>query len=232
MLTVAEPYARFTPTLNASSLVSRAVTLVPFVEQIAQPFYLEKWNAEVEIVVRLEQGTTKTWIKIGVGLAALNTMIDGVGKYGDLREGLNHLIQDGRYVGQHILSRLPSELGFTEPPTSVKMNLGDIGRLKLLFDKVERGELSAHEATKRAVELLEKKGLLSPTFNERLLRELSRRLPRLVDGKGELPVSDEPISPVRRRPPSPLPPEGFPEPKFRVIANRDPKTGKVKVKPY
>ena len=62
--------------------------------------------------------------------------------------------RDARNVAAIISQHVPATLQVTDKPERVRLGAGAIAQLRRLFDRVERGDMSAEEATRNALRVL------------------------------------------------------------------------------
>jgi hypothetical protein len=193
VIRLVEIYARFSSTIATSRLESTASALLAAAEKQAQTHYGRRYRGvTVEVSARLEQASTKAWATV-VGAAAI--LLRFLSDYGSVRSGLDHLIQDGQKFSDTIVRQLPSVLGVPgEEPVSTQVRRGVPGELQRLFSQVEHGQMTAEEATRRALAILNRHadelGAEAPVLFERLERELRQAAPReqlTIQGTHELP---------------------------------------------
>jgi hypothetical protein len=106
------------------------------------------FDFDVEIGVSAEEASLK--VKATVASIAAVLVF-----YGDLRQSVDQIVADGRAVSEFINEHIAAEPTLTHrPPIHVMRRTLTPGRLQRLFDQVERGELTADEATTLALEAL------------------------------------------------------------------------------
>lgn len=159
MIIVAEPYAKFSATLGPSRLEPAARALLERVEPEVAAYYTQHLHGlPIRVFVRVERGSTRTWVSVGSVAAALVF-------YGDIRQSLDYLIRDAKAVAGIVSVHVTGAIGLPpQPPAVSQRRLGVPGKLHRLFKEVERGELSADEGTRRSVELLYEQA--GPTVTE------------------------------------------------------------------
>lgn len=224
MIIIAQPYARYTRTLEPSAIESAASRLLQVAERTARQHFGDRYGRlGVTVVARVEAGSTRAWVTIGALVTALNA-------YGNFRQSLDYLVKDAQSLGQVILSESPHSLGIDEHTAGQQKRLGIPGQLRRLFIRVEKGELSPEEATSQAVRLLERRaGLDSMPDIPRLARQLHSEL-TVVAAEQERPRT--PLPPKSHRPVLGLPP-GVPVRRPRgAIASRSSESGQVEVVTY
>jgi hypothetical protein len=224
MILIAEPYARYTRTLEPSEVEAAAARLLEAAERAAQRHFGDRYERlRITVVARIEGGSTRTWVTIGALLTALNS-------YGNLRQSIDYLVKDAQSVGQAILSETSHSLGINEHPAGQQKRLGVPGRLRRLFVRVEKGELSPEEATSQAVRLLERHGGIdSMSEVPRLARQLRSELTE-VAAQQERPKTSLPVR--SHRPVLGLPPVAPVQRRRGAIASRDSDSGQVDVVTY
>lgn len=223
MIVVAETYAKLSTTIMRSALEARSESILDYAEGIVQEHYRDRYEQYTfRVHVRVERGSTRVWVTVTT-LASILTF------YGDIRQSVDYLIKDAKYLGSTLLPEMSSQLDLgREQPDYVQKRLGVPGQILQLFHKVERREISAEEATRRAVDLLcrqsgpeavaEASGLTEKLAVE--LRDVTRhRSPKRLpfDGKNRQLDLPPPQLPPRRR--------------TGVIVSRD-RDGKVRVRTY
>lgn len=149
MIIIAEPYAKFERSLSTSQLEAAAPSLLVFAERRILPYYKKKYgDVYVEVSVQLEQGSTRAWIKVGSVIALIAI-------YGDLRQGIDELIDDARTIGDIVLPEVQNTIGLQgEDPQVRQRRLGAPGQLHRLFVSVEHHEMTADEASEKAEGIL------------------------------------------------------------------------------
>jgi hypothetical protein len=247
MIVIAEFYARYRSTLPEGELDRVAENLLRFVETVAHDYYAERYNElGVTHSVRVEIGSTKSWVVIG-------SLVTVLTQYGSIREGIDYLIKDSHTLARLIVPGISRSLGLrAEAPEYHARRLGLPGKLHRLFLQVERREISPDEATNQALMLLQNQGGTdTPEELERLKQQFSVEfysiapgLSRRLDAQNSLRSGQETASrqPPKRMPARPsrsepvlAPLPGLP---FRrrqrrgVVATRDPQTGAIRISRY
>jgi hypothetical protein len=223
MIVIAEPYARYTRTLEPSDIESAATRLLQAAERATREHFGDRYERlGITIAARVEAGSTRTWVTIGAVLAALNS-------YGNLRQSIDYLVKDARSVGQVILSESPHSLGVDEHAAGQQKRLGVPGQLRRLFVRVEKGELSPEEATSQAVRLRERRGGIDSMPDvPRIARQLRSELTEIAEQ--ERPKI--PLPPRSHRPVLGLPPAAPVRRPRGAIASRDSESGQLDVVTY
>lgn len=227
MITIAEPYLRYSSTLTQRSLELTAGRVLECVEPLVRGYYVKKHREfEVRVFIRIELGSTKVWVTVSAAVGVLLF-------YGDLRQSIDFLIKDARSVAAAVSTEVGPAIGWrNRPPTYLQRRLGLPGQLQRLFLEVQRHEIGPDEATSRAIQLLYERDPieivdLAPVLTQSLSREFQ-------DAAREQPVRMG--SGQRRRGPNrTLPPADLPLPARRrtgVIVHRDEKSGDLKVTTY
>lgn len=221
MFTIAEPYARFEETAADATFERAAGGLQEFAERVLRErFGGDYGRLRIAVVVRIESGSTRVWVAVGsvVGILTL---------YGDIRQSVDYLVHDAKQVGAVLLPHIPSELGIQAPPKYRQRRTGLPGRLQKLFEKVKQGKITAEEATRKAVSLLQKH---ADTEETGAIPELATRLSEEF-AQTEL---ERPSFPQRsvRKPTLALPPRAPRRRRRGVIATRDALTGELVIRSY
>jgi len=243
MIRIAQFYARYETTLNDGLLRESGERLLRFSHERTSTYFGKGYD-DYGIVVRaqLEIGSTKAWVAI-LALASF------LSRYGSIREGLIGIVKDVESLARFIIPGISKVIGLDDQlPSFHRRTFGVARRLLSLFEQVEQGEISANEATGRAIRLLD---LEDPTENfeenQRLKDQLAaefhfveRKLPNtttqpsLVTAMMNTRQSPEHKSvPVRRQPAiAPLPGSRGRRRRKGVIVTRNPKTGEFQIYAY
>lgn len=111
MIVIAQPYAYFRESVSESSLELAAQKLLQLGELKAKEFYLGRLpEGVISVEADIELGSTKTWIAVSTLATVLIT-------YGDIRQSIDYLIKDAKFVGDLILPNINSALGLKAQPT-------------------------------------------------------------------------------------------------------------------
>ena len=223
MIVIAEPYVRFAPTLERSELEIAARAALASCEKVVQAQYVERYEAfHFRVFVRVELGSTRTWVTI-TSLAGILIY------YGNIRQSIDYLVKDARRVAQVAVPSLSQPLRLPgRSPDYQQRRLGVPGQLGRLFRQVERGELSAEEATGRALDLIYRRGpeveREIPDLPERLAVEFGATPSR--HRRREVPNRPEHVPPA-------LPPADLPRRRrIGIVAVRDEDTGEARIETY
>ena len=126
-------------------MVSIANSAYEFTEGLGKSFFSGNLS---EISVRIEEGSTKFWVSVGT----LTTLLFF---YGDLRTSIDYAYRDGKALVRQINAKFLSKNGIAEEKVIRKRySYGTLDQLNYLFKGVERGILTADEATEKAVSIL------------------------------------------------------------------------------
>jgi hypothetical protein len=241
MIIIAQPYARYQETLAISELEPAATRLLQVAEDVCRQYFAQRYNQlGIMIETRLEVGSTRTWTTI---MALTATLIF----YGDIRQGADYLVKDAKMLSRLILPKVASTVGLQpSQPERHERRLGVPGELRRLFERVERGDMSADEATSRALHLLPSSDDTDtarelPRLKQKLMAEL-KAAARFQHDEAQ-PTKTTPIvkateaAPKERpelpkRPEMALPPTTPIQRRRGVIASMDPKTGHVTIRGY
>jgi hypothetical protein len=224
VIVIAQPYARYSRTLTPAALESAASRLVESADRTTRRHFGDRYgHFGITVVAKVEAGSTRTWVTIGSLVSLLNF-------YGNIRQSVDYLVKDARDLGTAILSEAPNSLGIHEHASGQQKRLGVPGQLRRLFGLVERGEISAEEATRRALLLLERRGGVEAMRElPRLTEQLSSELTAIEADRenSKIPAKREGHRPVLGLPPAP------PRQRRRgAIASKDASTGQVYVTTY
>lgn len=207
---VSEAYLRIAPNLDVSAKRSLGASIFEVAETGAREFFVSYDTPRIAEVL-VEDGSTKFRARIRTSAIAL---ITAVGGYGTVRAGIDYLQQDGRvaanWMVEHITPQLPA------PPEVARRRTPAETRLRRLFDKVESGELSAGEASRRAEDILKEYHETADT--------LSRVMPRIVQEFNAISPRHY-VPRDRPRPPAPVSPATPIRAGKRLSIFRDPRTG-------
>ena len=192
----------------------------------------DTWEGDVEraldlndyaLSLRIEEGSVKGLGKIATALGALYI---GIGQYGSFVNGLQVIrsqVQTATTaLTDNALSRLPEP---SEAP-KIRRSGAVLAKLHTLFHKVQRGQLSADDAMRKASALLGDDGAGSPEFMSALQSALQDA--PLFPQQISLPYTppDGAATELDRRQRVPAPPQPLPLPPvdhFRVEVWRDSK---------
>ena len=245
-MVVATELLTFRKTLADDDLEPAAKDIHGILEKEISAYFAGRGVSDVAVSVQLETGSTR--VKVVV-VAVVAVLIE----YGDIRQGVETLVHDAKWVSQVVVRTAPAILGMSnEPPQSKRLSTGIPGRLRRLFEQVERGEITAEEAVRRAKGIIREAadGSSIPQLEEitqRLERELLEVARNSTDEQRRRPLNPappfalEPDRPRRRRKKraetseSTYDGEEPPRPQFRrrgVIVERDPTSRKLKVAHY
>ena len=239
MIVIAEPYARYTETLPDSELESAAGRLLQLADGACRDYFAQRYEQlGITVVARVEIGSTRIWTTIKAVTTALML-------YGSLRQSADYLAKDGDWLSRLILPNVASTIGLqSNRPKRQERRLGVPGELRRLFALVERGDMSAEEATSRAVHLLQATGDTDtaselPRLTQRLTAEFAetarQRGTQLTLDEGSRyrdQASDEKQPQPPQRPEIAPPPTRPARRRRGVIATRDSRTGHISLRTY
>lgn len=227
MLVVAEPYFRFAEAVGPTKLERAATELLQVVVPVVRETYATTFNGfPFSAAVRVERGSTKVWVTVS-GVAGALVF------YGSIRQSIDYLVADAKRVSALVQPIVAPAISLRSPELAYReQRAGVPGQLHRLFAQVERHEISAEEATQRAVDALYKHGgpqtiqeapglleSMSREFRETRLRPSENRRRRRSE-KPDLPMLAMPVVPIAQRRRS------------GVLAMNDPVTGRLKVSSY
>ena len=198
----------------------------------------DEWEKNVErtlllpdysISLEIEEGSIKGGGKVAVALGALYF---GIGSYGDFISGLETIRGQVSYVSNALFKSARAPFGCSSVNAKARKNGGALSDLHRLFDKVQRGMLTADEAMSEVNTLFGEEGESVPEFIRelRLQFENAPRHPEqlsLVDDEwevcGEDKTEEKKNLPGRPRP-KPIPQQ------YRIEIWRESKKDKKHVK--
>ena len=153
----------------------------------------DAWEKSVEqtlvlpdysITLEVEEGSIKGGGKIAVALGALYF---GIGNYGDFISGLETIRNQVSYATNALFENARSPFGCSNVNAKARKSGGVLSRLHSLFDKVQRGLLTADEAMNEANKLFGNESEEVPEFF-RELRNQFEEVPRYPE---QLSLVDE-----------------------------------------
>ncbi len=199
------------------------------------------WDAHVErelnledyaLSLEIEEGSIKGKGKVLAKAAAVYICI---AEYGSFIQGVQIIYNQVTDVGKYLVDKAHGSLGSNPPKPEVRRRSGVLGKLKRLFIKVKRNEITVEEALKHAQEIIGSDADDSPEFMTQLSQAITD-LPRdpeqytlQLDGFDEEPVIPAKESDEHSRlpkPQTPIPPTN----QLRIEIWRESKRGKKKVK--
>ena len=135
--------------------------------------------------------------------------IFGIGEYGDFISGLETIRGQVSYASKALFERAKSSVDCSNLSGTMKKNGGALSRLHRLFDKVQRGTLTAEQAMTEAKTLFGEEGDEVPEFIRELKRQFENapRFPKqqsLIDEEWEECI-EKPIGQEKKTPRTPLP---------------------------
>jgi hypothetical protein len=222
MFIIAEPYARFERSLEQPALERGAAQIEDTCRKILREHLADRYEAlEITIIVRVESGSTRAWITVGSIVTALTF-------YGSIRESVDYLVSDAKYIGDAVLSHVGAALEIDAPPEYQQRRAGVPGRIRNLFRKVEEGEMSADEASSRAV------AIVYEHADNRTIATVPQLAAQLAhEFQAAETEEPRPEESRKRLPPPPVVLPSTPSRRRRgVIASRDPETGELVIRRY
>ena len=95
----------------------------------------ETLRTEVEISVRIEEGSLTIWVTI------LGTLLNALIFYGSIRSGIDQLVKDIRNISQFLIEKFFDEISIPEEEIyRLERRLGVPGKIQRLFKKIDRLE--------------------------------------------------------------------------------------------
>ncbi|MCE1054443.1 hypothetical protein [Pseudomonas alloputida] len=116
----------------------------------------DEWEAYVEnalkipdysLALEVEEGSIKGGAKIAATLGALYI---GIGQYGSFISGLQTIQAQVKAVGSFLAAQASTPFSYNEVKPKIKKYNGALGELQRLFNKVQRGEITAEQAMLKA----------------------------------------------------------------------------------
>ena len=145
LIIIANPYFRFRDTVSVGQIERTTPGLFAELERDIVGHYRERTGLAVDIELRVEQGSTKVWVTV-------ITLANAIIFYGSLRQSVDYLIQDAKWVSDQVLPVVKDRLGIvSDDPEYVERRLGVPGEMKRLIAEVEEGRLSPADATEAAI---------------------------------------------------------------------------------
>lgn len=196
--------------------------------------YIEKSLSvpDYSISLEIEEGSIKGKGKIAIAVGALYL---GIGNYGSFISGLQTIRGQVSYVSSKLVESALSPFGEGSVKTTYRNNGGALSHLHRLFQKVQKGELTADQAMREAERILGEEAKSSPAFMQKLNDALKNapKYPKqehLFEGaENEFNGSiDEKIKRIPSRTPTPKP--DTPINQFRVEIWRESKRDKKNVR--
>jgi len=224
MIVIAELYVRFPEKLSGVVLERDAEAILNYADDLVKSHYSERYKGHAfQVHVRIERGSTRVWVTV---TSLLGVLI----YYGDVRQSIDYLVKDAPYIGTTILPEVASKLHINQIPDDFQRRRGIPGKLLRLFQKVEIGELSAEEATHRAVDILFREVGPEAVYEAPgLTEQLGSAFRQAV---GHVPTFPSTAIPPERPDRPELPPPTLPpERRIGVMLTRDEK-GKLRVRSY
>ncbi|WP_133066241.1 hypothetical protein [Acidovorax kalamii] len=145
---------------------------------------------DYSLLLQVEEGSVGGIAKIG---AALGILYIGIGNYGDFVSGVKTIGEQIGATSEFVTQHASRVFSCPDSKVTTRRRGGTIKSLQHLFTKVQRGELSAEEATARAEKILGTEAASTPQFLEDL-RNAFDRCPRHHEQQ-QLPFVDEPDAP-------------------------------------
>lgn len=154
----------------------------------------EHFRQDVELELRLEQGSLKGWLTVVGGLYL------GLSNYGSLREGIDYAVKDSREFSAWIIEKFKSEVPM--PPTTLyraERRLGLPGKIQRLYPLLEEasnliGGRDKVEAQRRLKQVQDQLTSIAAELSDSGETQVLERI------EGMIPA------PIRNRLPPPQPP--------------------------
>lgn len=200
----------------------------------------DKWESSVEsslllpdysISLEVEEGSISGKAKIA---AAVGAIYMGIANYGGFISGLQTIQSQISYVNNLLVESAKQPFACSKKDLTVRNRGGALTKLKFLFHKVQKGELTADKATLYALELFGEEAENIPGFIAQLKNDFERapKYPEqlsLIDSENEECenlIKNPPKKPSKVRNPNPIPASQ----QFRIEIWRESKNSKKHVK--
>ena len=106
---------------------------------------------EVTIAASAEEASLKTRTKV---LATAGAIYIGIGNFGGFADGVREIVSVSRQAMSHVNEQIIEEVASPSATIRTRVDTGLPGKLARLFERVESGELTAHEAQCEANSIL------------------------------------------------------------------------------
>jgi hypothetical protein len=116
---------------------------------------------DYSLFLQVEEGSVRGLAKIG---AAIGVLYMGIGNYGDFISGVTTIGQQINATSEFLTERAGKVFSCSESQATNKKRGGTIAAIQRLFVRVQRGELTAEEASARAEALLGEESAHEPKF--------------------------------------------------------------------
>ena len=124
---------------------------------------------DYSIILEIEEGSIKGKGRIAVAVGALYL---GIGSYGDFISGLQTIRGQVAYVSNKLVESAVSPFEGGNVQTTYRNSGGALSHLHRLFQKVQKGELTADQAMIEAERILGDEANSSPEFMQKLYKAL------------------------------------------------------------
>ncbi|MEQ9007892.1 MAG: hypothetical protein RLP12_08415, partial [Ekhidna sp.] len=115
-----------------------------YLEKNARYWARSKFGPSIEVSVRVEEGSLKTWVLVG-GTSIFNLVVN----YGEIRDGIDHLVSDSRDFSEHVIESFESDNHIPDAAIArTERRLGIPGKIKRFYsdiDNLNSDDLSANE---------------------------------------------------------------------------------------
>lgn len=187
---------------------------------------------DYSISLEIEEGSIKGKGRIAVAVGALYF---GIGNYGDFISGLQTIRGQVAYVSNKLVENAASPFEGNNVQTTYRNSGGVLSHLNRLFQKVQKGELTAEQAMVEAERIIGDEAKTSPDFMQKLNEALERapKYPKqeslFEEAENELNGGNDEKN--KKRPSrTPTPKPDIPTNQFRVEIWRESKRDKKHVK--
>ena len=189
--------------------------------EIAKPISYDLFHQDIEIEIRFEDGSWKTWIAVS------GAIYIGIGQYGSFRSGIDYLVKDERKFSDTIIERFVDEKKIDQDIIfRTERRLGVPGKIQRLFKRIDR--LDEKITLTQEVGSIKQKLVINFVEDrdkeiEKIKKEIISIIKKLTDNNDRQQFFDSLPSPLKKDFP-----EGFPMTKIdhhpmEAITNEDKK---------
>lgn len=187
---------------------------------------------DYSVSLEIEEGSIKGKGTIAVAVGALYL---GIGNYGDFISGLQTIRGQVSYLGNMLVESAASPFGGDNVRTTYRKNSGALTQLNRLFQKVQRGEITADQAMMEVERKLGDEAGTSPEFMQKLNEALAGapKHPEqvlLFDPMDNERPNETDENNKKKSPRSPAPKPDIPLNQYRVEIWRESKRDKKNIK--
>ncbi len=188
--------------------------------------------SDYSVSLEVEEGSVTA---VATVAATLSAVYLGISNYGSFISGLETIAKQVRGAGDYLAHRATAPFTRLNLPPRVRRRSGDLGRIRRLFRRVQRQEISIGEAMIEAEQIVGSDAREAPDFMEQLAATIisvgqhPQQLVLPMDLPEEIESGPMPSDELRPRAVSPNAPV-VPRPRFRVTVWRESRTGKREIR--